>query len=136
MVVLAGGFVLLGGNHVGLAMTGGAVTGLALHVWVLRGRVTLRPEVFDRRLVASLRQVILLAAPLMVGVLCSHAGQLVDGVMASMLASGRLSALTYARKLTDAIVLLGSVGAGYGDVCPFSLRWPRPVGSMRCDGCS
>jgi len=104
---LAAGFIAYGVNRIGWALTAAAVAGLALHLGILHRRTGICLAGLDRRVITPLRQVTILAAPLVIGVLCSHVGQLIDGVMASALSPGRVSALTYARKLTDAVVLLG-----------------------------
>lgn len=55
------------------------------------------------------RKVLLLMGPLVIGVIFSHISGLVDNVLASTLPSGHLSYLGYARKLIDAILLVGPV---------------------------
>jgi peptidoglycan biosynthesis protein MviN/MurJ (putative lipid II flippase) len=109
---LIGGFVILGGNHAGSALAAGAVGGLVLHIVVVRRHARPARPCLDRSTRNGLAEMLALAAPQVVGVFCSHLGQMVDGVLASMLAPGRLSALAYARKLTDAMVLLGPVALG------------------------
>lgn len=96
-------------SGVGLSIALAALTGLGLHALILRQHLQLRRPRRSGAEIGSLRQMLLLAGPLVVGVAFSHVGQLVDTVLASMLAPGRLSALTYAKKLTDAIVLMGPV---------------------------
>lgn len=106
---VAAGFTLSGANHVGLAIGIGAAVGVLLHATILRSHVRLCLPTLNRQTVASLREMSVLAAPLIFGLVFSHISQLVDGVLASTLSTGRLSALSYAKKLTDAIVLMGPV---------------------------
>lgn len=54
-------------------------------------------------------KVLSLMGPLAVGVIFSHISGLVDNVLASTLPSGHLSYLGYAKKLIDAILLIGPV---------------------------
>lgn len=54
-------------------------------------------------------KVLKLMAPLAIGVFFSHISGLVDNALASTLATGDLSCLGYAKKLTDAVVLIGPV---------------------------
>ncbi len=104
------GWAVRGGNRVGSALAAAAALALLAHVGALRKQIRVRLSRPDGELIAALRQVALLAMPLTVGVVSSHAGQMIDGMLASVLPAGRLSALVYARKLTDAIVLLGPAG--------------------------
>ncbi len=55
------------------------------------------------------RDVLKLACPLILGVLFSHFTDLMDNLLASRLPTGQLSCLTYAKKLVDAILLVGPV---------------------------
>jgi peptidoglycan biosynthesis protein MviN/MurJ (putative lipid II flippase) len=48
-----------------------------------------------------------LMAPIAIGVVFSHISDLVDNVLASCLPAGQLSYLSYAKKITDAILLAG-----------------------------
>ena len=53
--------------------------------------------------------VVRLMKALVVGVVFSHIGGLVDNALASRLPEGQLSALTYGKKIVDAVVLIGPV---------------------------
>lgn len=111
LAVFAAGLLGWQRNLAGWAIAAGAIAVVVVHVAGLR-RVRRAPAVdaASQDLPAALRQVLLLASPLVIGVVCSHASQLLDSVLASMLPAGRLSALAYAKKLTDTIVLLGPAG--------------------------
>jgi putative peptidoglycan lipid II flippase len=56
-----------------------------------------------------MRRVLLLMAPLAVGVVFSHISDLVDNLLASRLADGELSYLSYAKRVLDALLLIGPV---------------------------
>ncbi|MFA6133465.1 MAG: lipid II flippase MurJ [Phycisphaerae bacterium] len=55
----------------------------------------------------DLRQMRRLMLPLVVGVVLSHANGLIDNLLASTLPGGQLSHLGYARKIIDAVILIG-----------------------------
>ncbi|UCG49947.1 MAG: murein biosynthesis integral membrane protein MurJ [Phycisphaerales bacterium] len=55
------------------------------------------------------KRVLLLMGPLVVGVVFSHISGLIDNLLASKLPGGHLSYLNYAKKLIDAILLIGPV---------------------------
>lgn len=55
------------------------------------------------------KKMLLLMGPLVMGVLFSHLSGLVDNLLASTLPTGRLSYLNYAKKIIDAILLIGPV---------------------------
>lgn len=57
----------------------------------------------------AFRRMLLLMGPLAVGVLFSHGNALVVNVLASTLPAGQLSYLGYAKKLIDALLLVGPV---------------------------
>lgn len=57
----------------------------------------------------AFHRMLLLMGPLVVGVVFSHANGLIDNVMASTLPRGQLSYLGYAKKLIDALLLVGPV---------------------------
>ena len=57
----------------------------------------------------AFHRMLLLMGPLVVGVLFSHVNGLIDNVLASMLPDGQLSYLGYAKKLIDALLLVGPV---------------------------
>ncbi len=105
--ILAAGFVWKGLPYAGLALVLGAAAGLLVHGWALRQEVRLVRPGWTPSIRSAVGRMMLLGGPLVVGVVSSHISQLIDGILASTLAEGRLAALTYAKKLTDAIVLLG-----------------------------
>lgn len=108
LAVFVLGFVGWASSQVAAALAIGVSLALILHVAALRAKGVTFWHVTD---VASthtaLLRVIQLATPLVVGIVFSHASQLIDSILASTLQVGRLSALTYAKKLTDTVVLLG-----------------------------
>ena len=55
------------------------------------------------------KKMLLLIGPLAAGVVFSHISGLVDNLLASTLPSGRLSYLNYAKKIVDAVLLIGPV---------------------------
>ena len=55
------------------------------------------------------RKVLVLMAPLAVGVVFSHISGVIDNLLASTLPSGSLSCLNYAKKIVDAVLLIGPV---------------------------
>ncbi len=57
----------------------------------------------------AFRKMLLLMGPLVLGVVFSHATGLVGNLLASTLPTGQLSYLGYAKKLTDALLLVGPV---------------------------
>lgn len=63
----------------------------------------------DRGAAPAFHKVGLLMGPLVVGVVFSHVNGLVDNVLASTLPAGQLSFLGYAKKLIDALLLIGPV---------------------------
>lgn len=79
---------------------------LAIHLSVLRPTgITIRQSSQqDNRL---LRRTMILMAPIIIGVIFSHISDLVDNLLASRLPAGQLSYLNYAKKITDAILLIG-----------------------------
>ena len=108
LLVFVLGFARWGGNYAGLAVGVAALVALAVHLAALRRDIRLASPATDRGAVAgSLRQILILISPLLIGVVFSHVNQVLDSVLASTLPPGRLSALAYAKKLTDALVLMG-----------------------------
>jgi len=105
--VLAAGFVWRGRPHVGLALAAGAAAGLWIHGSALRRDIVPVRPAWTAPIRTAFGRMMRLAAPLVVGVVCSHVSQVIDAVLASTLSEGRLAALSYARKLTDAVVLMG-----------------------------
>jgi len=55
------------------------------------------------------KNVLVLMGPLVIGVIFSHIGGLVDNMLASALPSGQLSYLGYSKKLIDAILVIGTL---------------------------
>ncbi|HUW82184.1 MAG TPA: lipid II flippase MurJ [Phycisphaerae bacterium] len=108
LLVFVLGFARWGSNYAGLAVGAAALVALAVHLTGLRRDIRPASPATDREAVAaSLRQVLILIAPLLIGVVFSHVNQVLDSVLASTLPPGRLSALAYAKKLTDTLVLVG-----------------------------
>lgn len=105
--VLAAGFAWHGVPYAGAALALGAAAGLLVHGWALRHEVTFSRPAWTPPIRAALGRMMLLGGPLVVGVVSSHISLLIDGMLASTLSEGRLASLTYAKKLTDAIVMLG-----------------------------
>lgn len=56
-----------------------------------------------------LREMLTLMTPLMVGVVCSHISGIIDNLLASTLATGSIACLNYAKRISDAILLIGPV---------------------------
>lgn len=55
------------------------------------------------------KKVLVLMGPLIVGVIFSHISDVVDNLLASQLPTGQLSYLNYAKRIVDAILLIGPV---------------------------
>jgi putative peptidoglycan lipid II flippase len=88
-----------------VGVAGGAC--LLFHAWFLpeaRGMAGMRPAGPLDGETSAIRRLI---GPLIVGVALSHANGLVDNLLASTLPQGQLSYLGYARKIIDAVLLIG-----------------------------
>jgi putative peptidoglycan lipid II flippase len=90
-----------------LAMGVGALTCLSIQLAYLPDRRLLldagRPPQVD----VHVKRTLTLMAPLVLGLVFSHANGLLDNVLASMLPQGQMSYLGYSKKLADAILLVG-----------------------------
>jgi len=106
---LALGLAGSGMGVTGAAFAMGALAGLATHVAAIVWRRGWPVALPGREVLPILRQTAMLAAPLLVGTALSQVSQVADSVLASLLEEGRICSLMYARKLVDAIVLLGPV---------------------------
>ena len=86
----------------------GACVALSLQLlWLPEGRKLLSPLSSDIRV--DLRPMLWLMSPVVLGVVFSHISGLIDNLLASRLPDGHLSYLGYAKKLTDAVLLIGPV---------------------------
>lgn len=101
----------MGVHAVAVGVGAGAALALVVHAAVLgeRGYVVRRGGPSDAATAARTRELHRLARPLLVGIAASHLGVLVDNALVSTLPVGRLSALQYARRLIDAVLLVGPV---------------------------
>lgn len=98
---------LFGLDILGAVLAVAALVGLLIHLYFLdERRFIFRP---DSGGLEPFKKVLLLMGPLVAGVVFSHISGLVDNMLASTLPSGRLSYLSYAKKITDAILLIGPV---------------------------
>lgn len=109
MILLAAAILLiplsgLGAIPVAMLISAGACVGI--HIAVLRpsGIANCQSSQLDNRL---LKRTMILMTPIVIGVIFSHVSDLVDNLLASRLPAGQLSYLNYAKKITDAILLIG-----------------------------
>ena len=110
-VLLVGAALLIPLRGLGalpVAILAGAATCMGIHLAVLRPRgiAGLRPSPASGRLLGHTGA---LMAPIVIGVVFSHISDLVDNHLASLLPAGQLSCLSYAKKITDAVLLVGPV---------------------------
>ncbi len=108
-VLLAGAILLIPAGGLGAiptAMIAGSAACLCIHLVVLRPRgvTNFRPSPSSGKL---LGRTAVLMGPIIIGVVFSHVSDIVDNLIASSLPRGQLSYLSYAKKLTDAILLIG-----------------------------
>ena len=99
----------LGICAVGIAVAVGGVSCLAFHIICLPDRrhlLEVAPAWVASRESRAVRKLML---PLALGVIFSHISGLADNLLASTLPGGQLSGLNYAKKLVDAVVLIGPV---------------------------
>ena len=94
-------------GSLGLIVAFAGAACLLFHMWFLpeaRGMAAMRPAgPIDGEASAVGR----LIGPLVVGVALSHANGLADNLLASLLPPGQLSCLGYAKKIIDAVLLIG-----------------------------
>jgi putative peptidoglycan lipid II flippase len=96
--------VRYGFNFIALGVLGGAVSLLAFYALIQRKRLRVAgPFEFTGGLI---KQLALLAWPIIVGGLVSQGGQLIQTRVASSLASGSIAALDYSRKIIDLPLVL------------------------------
>jgi putative peptidoglycan lipid II flippase len=96
----------LGLGAVGVALLAAATAALFFHLLRLPDRVGLlrRPVEAARQDLAQVRRLML---PLVVGVVLSHVTDIADNLFASLLPRGHLSMLNYAKKVVEAVMLVG-----------------------------
>jgi len=110
-LLLAVGLLLIvpqrGLDSVGLVMAVAAASALVLHMVCLDDRRGLLQGGGLGNAARGIGAVGSLTAPLVVGVAASHVNAMVDNALACTLPHGQLSYLTYAKKLVDALLVIG-----------------------------
>ena len=91
----------------GWAISLGALGKLVWHWCMLRREVNLRERPGWVAVKSDLGRMTLLLAPLVLGALFTHAGGLSENVFASYLPAGHLAGLNYAKRINEAIELIG-----------------------------
>ena len=110
LLIFAGLLVLmprLGIRALPLAMGAGTLICLGIQLAYLPDRRLLLDAGHPPQVDAHVKRTLALMAPLVLGLIFSHANGLFDNVLASMLPQGQMSYLGYSRKLADAILLVG-----------------------------
>ena len=100
---------LLGIYAFGLVLGVGSLAYLIVHLYFIPESRFLLARRDDPDDGGHFKRVLLLMGPLVVGVVFSHVSALIDNLLASKLPGGHLSYLNYAKKLIDAILLIGPV---------------------------
>jgi putative peptidoglycan lipid II flippase len=92
-----------------LVMGVGGLGCLLAHLCFIPERRSLMGKQDGGQTCPAFHKMLLLMGPLVVGVAFSHANGLIDNLLASMLPTGQLSYLGYAKKLIDALLLVGPI---------------------------
>ncbi len=112
LFVTVGLIALLPALHIyafGLVLGIGSLAYLIAHLYFIPESRFLLVRGDERDDGGHFKRVLLLMGPLVVGVVFSYISGLIDNLLASKLPGGHLSYLNYAKKLIDAILLIGPV---------------------------
>jgi len=94
-------------NALPLTLGFAALAGLLIHLVFLPQRSCLFHATHGNN--QPFKKMLLLMSPLVAGVIFSHVSGIIDNLLASTLPSGRLACLSYAKKIIDALLLIGPV---------------------------
>jgi len=89
------------------ALAGSVLAFIVQFTFIPESKAVLAPCVYNAK--DEFNRILKLAGPLVLGVVFSHISGLVDNMLASTLPTGQLSYLGYAKKLIDAILLVGPI---------------------------